>query len=1051
MKDTNKLNPDLLIDYSDALVDSIQNRFDSTFVKDIKFKVDDDAAMNVFDLLYNELPYYLTKSDYTSIEQLLTDSAIAVKVGDNYETLLSPEGAALKSFVLKDPLGLNRFALAKLSNFQTEDNFELYNGHFLTKDHKNLFIYLTTSYPSNDADKNVELIEGLTNVIQKTNTGAFLEIKTDYFGTPAISVSNIKQIKSDSLYTTIAALILIFGGLLWYFRSIKTILLIFIPVVFGAGFSLAYIYLSKGEISAIAVGTGSIVLGIAINYSLHYFTHLKHEQSVIKVIADLTLPLTLGCITTVGAFLCLNFMQSEALQDMGVFAAMSLIGAVVGCLIILPQFSKTYEKKVVNERTNTWLDKIAGYAYHKNKLLLIIVLLLTIVFSFYYDKVNFETDMTKLSYVTPELQTAENNLDKLTEYKLKSVFLISQGATLEEALKKNETVLPKLQSLSKDRFIKKYSNVSDLCLTEASRQEKIKTWKEFWTTEKIGKLKQSLSKHGANFHFKNIAFDPFLSLISKDFNYKNDSSQNVIKEIFLSEYITKSKNGFSVFTILKVNQHDKTQIYTAFDSMSDIIVLDRGSMATMFAKILKEDFNLILLLSALLVFGFLLISYGRVELAVLAFLPMLISWIWILGIMGIFGLSFNIVNIIICTFIFGLGDDYSIFTIDGLEQEYKYGKNVLASYRNSIFLSAYTTIIGIGVLIFAQHPALKSIALVTIIGITCIVFVSMVIQPFLYELFVLGRKKNKKLPITLYSIFLGLMLFLICLSCAITRGIIKFLSKGISAKFHTFYLNLLAKYILFIEYKFGEVTLKNRILFLSIEDRKIFETLYLSKKALIEPTTYFNGQLNKNYIFKGPLVEWYTRIKIGLEDNYKTFDALVPSSGKIVDVGCGYGYLSYMLSLTHPEREIVGIDYDEEKIEIAQNGVLKSDNLTFFCSDVVTFSYLKSDAFIISDVLHYISEDNQAKLILTCIDHLKDKGVLIIRDGNTELEKKHRGTKLTEFFSTKLFGFNKVTIDKLCFTSKEKILSIVADCNVTVEIVDTTQFTSNIIYIIRKK
>ena len=68
--------------------------------------------------------------------------------------------------------------------------------------------------------------------------------------------------------------------------------------------------------------------------------------------------------------------------------------------------------------------------------------------------------------------------------------------------------------------------------------------------------------------------------------------------------------------------------------------------------------------------------------ALFTFIPMVISWIWILGIAAIFGLKFNFVNIVIATFIFGLGDDFSIFVTDGLLHKYKHKKNTLGSYNN---------------------------------------------------------------------------------------------------------------------------------------------------------------------------------------------------------------------------------------------------------------------------------------------------------------------------------------------------------------------------------
>ena len=112
---------------------------------------------------------------------------------------------------------------------------------------------------------------------------------------------------------------------------------------------------------------------------------------------------------------------------------------------------------------------------------------------------------------------------------------------------------------------------------------------------------------------------------------------------------------------------------------------------------------------------------------------MAVSWIWILGLMSILGIKFNIVNIILATFIFGQGDDYTIFMTEGCVSEYEQGKPVLASYKRSIILSALIMFIGIGSLIFARHPALHSLAEVTIIGMFCVVLMAYLIPPLLYK------------------------------------------------------------------------------------------------------------------------------------------------------------------------------------------------------------------------------------------------------------------------------------------------------------------------------
>jgi predicted exporter len=229
-------------------------------------------------------------------------------------------------------------------------------------------------------------------------------------------------------------------------------------------------------------------------------------------------------------------MQSEALRDMGLFAALSLIGAAFCCLVILPQLAKSYEKKKQEgEIKSALLDKFTGYPFHENKFLLALVIVLTVVFAFTYNKVGFETDMIKLSYISPELKKAENNLDKLTGYKLKSVFLVSYGKNLKEALNTNATAKATIQKLNKAKIVKRYSYVGDFLQADSVKEAKLRLWKAFWTPEKIDLLKNNLYKYGNEFHFKEAAFDPLLSLLNKEFDPETDSSQQTLKQLFLQE------------------------------------------------------------------------------------------------------------------------------------------------------------------------------------------------------------------------------------------------------------------------------------------------------------------------------------------------------------------------------------------------------------------------------------------------------------------------------------------------------------------------------------
>ena len=127
--------------------------------------------------------------------------------------------------------------------------------------------------------------------------------------------------------------------------------------------------------------------------------------------------------------------------------------------------------------------------------------------------------------------------------------------------------------------------------------------------------------------------------------------------------------------------------------------------------------------------------------------------------MGITGISFNIVNIILATFIFGMGDDYSIFVTEGLIYEYKYGRKMLSQFKNSIILSSSIMFIGIGMLIFAKHPALRSLAQVTVIGMVTVVLMAYIIPPVVFKFLTQHKGKLRKRPVTLQNIFSSIIGF----------------------------------------------------------------------------------------------------------------------------------------------------------------------------------------------------------------------------------------------------------------------------------------------------
>jgi uncharacterized protein len=1201
--------PDSLVTFSDALVTTLSKDL-QPYISKIQDRVDDGLALEMFSTINDHLPVYLDKQDYRVIDTLIDPVVVRQTLQKDIRTLSSPAGIALKSMISRDPVGISFLGLKKLQQLQYDENFELYDSYIVTKNRQHLMLFIEPAYPPDNTGKNALLIEGLNKIIDSLTGTTYKNIAVTYFGATAVSESNAQQLRKDSLFTqgiTVVFLILFIG---FYFRKKRAPFIILLPVAFGALFSLAVIYLIKGKISVIALGTGSVVLGIAVNYSLHVFNHYRHTHSIRQVITDLTMPLTVGSFTTIGGFLCLEFVKSEMLKDLGLFAAFSLVGASLCSLIFLPHLiASVKEEQQTFVPKHSWIDKIASWHLEQNKIILSAIVVLTVVFTYTAGNVSFQPDMMRMNFMSDKLKAADASLNKINAYSLQSVYLISNGKTLDEALQKNEKATATVEQLKQQGVVKKYSGVSSLIISDSLQKQRIAQWNTYWTTAKKEQLLATLQKEGAALKFKTLAFEPFRALLNKDFEVVNGETATGIRKNFLNDFITETPGKATVITLVKVAPQDRQQLYNSFESNLNTTVIDKQYLTSRFVEIINSDFTSIALMSSILVFAVLLLTYGRIELALVSFIPMFISWIWILGIMGMLGIQFNIVNIIISALIFGLGDDYSLFIMDGLLQEYKTGKKNLSSYKSSIILSAVTTIAGLGVLIFAKHPALQSIAVIAIVGILCVVIIGQILIPFLFDFLIKNRTEKQRFPWTftgllksafafsyfvygsvlltlLGIIFIKLNPFnkergklvyhtilskfswsLMYIMVNVKKRIINPLQEDFSKPAivicnHQSFLDILVtimlhpKLILFTNnwvwnspvfgavvrmadyypvthgadesidkisdrvkqgysivifpegtrspngdmkrfhkgafflaeklqldilpvvihgsgytmskndflLKDGTITLQflprikpgdagfgngyaERTRKISRWFREEFNTL----RNKIEQPGYFKEQLLYNYLYKGPVLEWYMRIKLRMEKNYRLFNELVPEAGNILDIGCGYGFMSYMLHFVSSQRNITGIDYDEQKIAVANHCFGKNEKINFLPADVLHYPFEKYDAIIMSDILHYLQPAEQTVVLEKCIQHLNPSGLVIIRDGNKDLEKRHKGTKLTEIFSTRVTGFNKTSGNGLSFLSAGLIREIAASHQMGCKEVDNTKFTSNIIFVLKNR
>ena len=1203
-----QVEPDSLIEAAGQLQQTLTEKAGGTLIKGIFAQVDQSLIGGATDFVYEHLPLFLTDTDYQRFDSLLTEKGIQAIMQKNYTNLLSPAGIALRSYILRDPLGLGSEALKHLQDFQLEANYEIYDEHIFSKDGSTLLMFITPVFSTGSTGKNDELIKILEEELQHVQ-GESPTIRAEYFGGPSVGVYNARQIKKDTILTSSLALLIIIVFISLVFKRKRSIPLIITPVLFGGLFALFLIFFIKGSISAIAVGAGSTVMGIALSYSIHMLAHQNHVSTVQQLIKEIAYPLTVGSFTTIGAFMGLIFTSSDLLRDFGLFASLALVGTTLFCLIYLPHFLKG-QADVKQGCILRIIEKINAYSYEKNKWLVGGILLITVICLFTSQKVGFNNDMMSLNYEPQHLKQSEEKLMQLFDNGEKTVLFVSVGKDMNQATETYAMTNQKLSALKDQGLIKDYASASQFLISPQEQQLRLKKWKDYWTDEKQQQIREQLETAAAEYRFRPGSFDPFYQWLNQPFGeYHYTAQEDDLSGKLLNEWQTSADSITMLISQIRISDQNKETVYQNFSKTQDVVIFDRSYFANKWVSAINDDFYLILYISSFLIFFALWFSYGRIELTLMSFLPMLVSWVIILGLMGILGIEFNIINIILSTFIFGIGDDFSIFIMDGLQNKYRTGQKVLNSHKTAIFFSAFTTVVGMGALVFAKHPALQSISLISILGMIAVVLVAYTIQPLIFRFFIAGPASKGLPPYTLIGLIRTVLLFLLFfIGCIFLRVLIAVLylvpvrksskqrlvcrliqitCKGIlllatavkkehinkanerfqhpaiiianhqsfidilvllslSSKilmvtnhwvWHSPFFGAIIRYVDF--YYIGEgyeqymermrkkvkegysiaifpegtrtyngkmkrfhkgafylaetlqldilpillygnnkiiakaqpFNIRKGIIYTEIlpripADDLSFGTTYQERTKRIsaymkegyaricrEKNTTdnpaFYEALIQNYIYKGPVVEWYIRIKVKMERNYRLFNRLIPAQGQITDIGCGFGPLCYMLSMLSEDRDILGIDYDEDKIALAQHGWLRNEHLQFRHGNALEYPLPESDVFILNDMLHYMSYEHQRTLLLKCADRLRSQGMIIIRDGNSANTSKHRLTRFTELLSTRIFNFNR-TAGELYFTTETQLREIAVTCGMNVEIIPNDKYTSNTIYIFRK-
>lgn len=657
-----------------------------------------------------------------------------------YDDLLETDlGQNLYDLMAYDPCGISTKGLpASLFSKDGNSTSKFQYNHIFAGNGQACIGFITPTFGTDDSQTAAKLVRYMERAREQVLT-EYEGVDVLFHGTIVLAGYNSMRIRYDLLVTLGIALSIIILFLAFTLKRPRYLVLLLVPIVYGTFFSLATIYVARGWMSLMALGLGVIVLGVALSYCLHVVIHYIYTGDVRQTVREQSKPVFLGALTTIGAFAGLLFTESSLLQDFGIFALLAVAGTTVVSLFVMPHCFPN--RNTPNRHAFSVLERINSYNIDRNKYICSAVLIWVVVCICFSNRYTFDSNLRHIGYIAPNTQRAIDSWNHLQNNGHTAQYYASVAPTLEEALEQLPAIEQTADSLARAGEIARPMKMSGILPSLQEQERRIAHWKAYFSPEKQQQVWHNIEQACQEEGIDAEMFAPFKEAMESPAAPDQIAQAGLIPDEILGNFVEETHNEVLVYFPLKYITTDTRHINDVMTTATGCMVLDPYYYSTNLVELIHDDFDRIMLISSVFVLVLLLITYHNLWIALIAFLPMILSWYTVLGAMALFHQPFNLINIVVSSFVFGIGVDYSIFVMEGLVS----GENskTMVYHRTAITISAFILVLCMFSLFFASHPALYSISFASVVGMITTLLLTYTLEPNLYKLYQYFRNKKQ--------------------------------------------------------------------------------------------------------------------------------------------------------------------------------------------------------------------------------------------------------------------------------------------------------------------
>lgn len=662
--------------------------------------------MQLQDLLF---PYRYQLLDQETIKQLQSPQGFAHFLQDSQRMIYEPLGNLSQHSLDKDPLLISSRLFRSFASLG--GNFTLSNGRVSTTHNGKSYLVISLEVRGNPFVPEVQqqvlatINDSIAVAKEQLSNGEIL-----YSGMLRFAADSARRLEREGTLIGIGSFLAAVLLLALSFRSLRQVCLSALSIAVGlltavTGSALIFPYLHL-----IALAFGASLVGICIDYSLHYFAHHRlagknwDSREGLRAILP---SITIGALTSIVAFGGLAFADFPGLRQIAVFSSFGLLGAFATVICTYPIFlrapcqnAQPYLMKTSSAIINFWNEE----RYHRLRLMFFGCFSFVAVLGLL--KIGADDDIRLLQDVSEELINNQIKISQIVGNYDHGRYFVVSAKSEQELLERQEEFGTALDDLVATGKLSGYFSLANLIpsvskqerswqLLNRSYQEHAQTLNDFvtklgYSAKAIKNLKKSLTEKPNEF------LGP--ETWRKVFRQSPSLQQVDLQEV---------AGGYLALMLIKAVK-DEEGLKDLADQHSAVsyvnVVHEINSMLSGF----RLQATWLAVFSYLAIFLFLLARYGLKQ-GLLIMTPPLLAALSALGLLGLFAVKLNLFHILALVLVLGIGIDYPIFFAE------KAGKASATMF--GVLLCAGTTVCSFGLMVASRTPVLHSFGFVLVVGV----------------------------------------------------------------------------------------------------------------------------------------------------------------------------------------------------------------------------------------------------------------------------------------------------------------------------------------------